>query len=77
MSFYTVKALSMMKEHRSIEAVIEAIKGTKYVVPENFDYVRAREVSGAVKCGVEREGVGGVVVVGGWWWLVVGVLCFV
>lgn len=39
-----VKALSMMKEHRSIEAVIEAIKGTKYVVPENFDYVRAREL---------------------------------
>lgn len=39
-----VKALAMMKEHRSIEAVIEAIKGTKYTVPENFDYVRAREV---------------------------------
>ena len=40
-----VKALSMMKEHRSIEAVIEAIKGTKYEVPANFDYKRARDVS--------------------------------
>ena len=39
-----VKALSMMKEHRSIEAVIEAIKGTKYEVPANFDYKRARDL---------------------------------
>ena len=32
-----VKALSLMKEHRSIEAVIESLKGTKYNF-ENFDY---------------------------------------
>ena len=39
-----VKALQLMKQHRSIEAVLEAIKGTKYKVPENFDFVRARDL---------------------------------
>jgi flap endonuclease-1 len=39
-----VKALALMKEHRTIEAVIASLQGTKYKLPASFDYLRAREL---------------------------------
>ena len=39
------RAYQLIKEHKSIEKIIEKIKDNpRYVVPENFDYKRAREL---------------------------------
>lgn len=37
-------ALKLIKEHKNIEGVLEAIKGKKYTVPENWMYKKAREL---------------------------------
>ncbi len=37
-------AFDLIKKHRSIEKIVAAIDTTKHPIPENFDYVRAREL---------------------------------
>lgn len=38
------KAYELIKKHKSIDAVVEALKGTRFEVPENFAYENARKL---------------------------------
>lgn len=38
------KAVELINKHKSIEAIIEAIDTTKYIIPENWNYRGARDL---------------------------------
>lgn len=38
------KAIELIRQHKSLEAIIKSLKGSKYAVPENWEYEGARQL---------------------------------